>query len=133
MNDDLIALWRGIINDNSKSWVLFEHGTCVTLMQPGADLAVQATALLAEWGPMQVGTPSADFNVVELANSQGWVVTCHHPDILAYVPANEANTPQTPEMLIGLIGRSIRAQDAEELNVIHVEDKRSLNEDTAVE
>jgi hypothetical protein len=123
-HNDLIETWRGIIQGDGKSWVLFEHGTCVVLMQRGADLAVQATALLAEWGPVQVGTDSADFNLIELENGSGWVVTCYHPDILVFVPSDEENTSDTDEMVIGLIGRSIRGQDAEELKVIHVEDKR---------
>ncbi len=121
---DLIETWRGIIQGDNKSWVLFEHGTCVILMQPQTDLAAQATALLAEWGPVQVGTDSADFNVIELANSPGWVVTCHHPDILVCVPADGEERSDTSEVEIGLIGRSIRGQDAEELNVTHIEDKR---------
>jgi hypothetical protein len=128
LDEDLIAIWRGIIQGDSKSWVLFEHGTCVILMQPQTDLAAQATALLAEWGPVQVATPSADFNVVELANSPGWVVTCHHPDILVYVPMDDENTAGTSDVVIGLIGRSERDQDAKELNVIHVEDKRGHSE-----
>ena len=33
------------------------------LMQPETDLAAQAVALLREFGAVQVGTPSADFNV----------------------------------------------------------------------
>lgn len=121
--DDLIETWRSIIQGEGKSWVLFEHGTCVILMQPEADLAVQATALLAEWGPVHVGTDSADFNVIELANSPGWVVTCYHPDILVYVPGDGEGS-DTSEVVIGVTGRSIRGQDAEELNMIHIEDKR---------
>ena len=124
MDDNLIAIWRGIIQGDSKSWVLFEHGTCVILMQPEADLAAQATALLAEWGPVQVGTDSADFDVIELANAPGWVVTCHHTDILVYVPVDDENTAGTSDVVIGLIGRSERDQDAKELKVIHIEDKR---------
>ena len=124
MDDNLIAIWRGIIQGDSKSWVLFEHGTCVILMQPEADLAAQATALLAEWGPVQVGTDSADFDVIELANAPGWVVTCHHPDILVYVPVDDENTAGTSDVVIGLIGRSERDQDAKELKVTHIEDKR---------
>jgi hypothetical protein len=125
LDDNLIAIWRGIIQGDSKSWVLFEHGTCVILMQPKVDLAAQAKALLAEWGPVQVGTDSADFDVVELANAPGWVVTCHHPDILVYVPVDDENTAGTSDVVIGLIGRAKRGQDAKELKVIHVEDKRS--------
>jgi hypothetical protein len=122
-SEDLVKAWRAIIQGDSKSWVLFEHGTCVILTQPEADLAAQATALLKEWGPVQVATPSADFNVIELAEYPGWVVTCHHPDILNYVSSDEFDSPVPGDMMVGLIGRSKRDQDAAELHVVHVEDK----------
>lgn len=48
----LVAAWRAIIVGAGKSWVLFEYGTCVILMEPAEDLAEQATALLREWGPV---------------------------------------------------------------------------------
>ena len=31
---DYIASWRSCIQGEDKSWVLFEQGTCVILMQP---------------------------------------------------------------------------------------------------
>lgn len=129
-DDELIAAWHQIIVGDSKSWVLFRHGTCVILTQPDVDgdIRAQALALMEEWGPVQVGTPSADFNVVELVEYTGWVVTCHHPDILTYVAPADAGgvygAEAPPDYMIGLLGRSRRAQDAAELNVIHTEDKR---------
>jgi hypothetical protein len=125
--EELVEVWRQIIVGDSKSWVLFENGTCVILMQPESDLAAQATALLEEWGPVQVATPSADFNVIELAEQPGWVVTCHHPDILTYVPPDEFATPEPAEVLVGLAGRSMRDQDASDPHVVHVEDKRAAS------
>ena len=124
-HNDLIETWRGIIQGDNKSWVLFEHGTCVILMQPEVDLAAQAIALLKEWGHVQVGTDSADFNVMKLENDPGWVVTCHHPDILTYVPADEDKAEEPAEIMIGLMGRSMRDEDAKAPKVIHIEDKRS--------
>ena len=56
MTDSLIETWRQIIVGGQKSWVLFENGTCVILMNPEADLRRQATELLKEWGPVQ-GAP----------------------------------------------------------------------------
>jgi hypothetical protein len=118
--DDLVETWRSIIVGENKSWVLFEHGTCVIFTNATGDLAKQATDLLAEWGPVQVGTDAGDFDVVELAEHPGWVVTCHHPDILTYVDQEEVGA-QAAEIMIGLIGRSKRDQDAHELTVVHVE------------
>ena len=122
---DYIAAWRGCIRGDDKSWVLFEQGTCVILMQPENernDLAAQATALLREFGAVRVGTSSADFNVVTLLDDKGWVVTCHHPDILNFVFPDEGDDDN--DLPIGLLGRSLRAMDAEYLRVAHIKDKR---------
>lgn len=81
-------------------------------------------ALLREFGAVQVGTPSADFNVITLLNDSGWVVTGHHPDILNFVFADEGD--DSNHVPIGLLGRSLRAMDAEALRVVHIEDKRKL-------
>jgi hypothetical protein len=119
VNDDWGAIWRRIIAGDDKSWVAFSQGTCVILMQPEADLAAQAARLLAEWGPVHVGTSSADFNVIAL-ESGGWVVSCHHPDILTYVaPAEGAS-----DLVVGILGRQLRDDDAQKLVVAHVEDRR---------
>ena len=52
-----IDVWRRIVIDARKSWVLFENGTCVIFAEPGDDLAGQAVALLREWGPVHAGDP----------------------------------------------------------------------------
>ena len=119
---DYIAAWRSCIQGENKSWVLFEQGTCVILMQPETDLAAQAVALLREFGAVRVGTSSADFNVVTLLDDKGWVVTCHHPNILNFVFPDEGDDDN--DLPIGLLGRSLRAIDAEYLRVVHIEDKR---------
>lgn len=118
----LADAWRRIIVGEGKSWVAFEHGTCVILIEPEHDLTAHATRLLAEWGPVQAGTPSGDFSVIPLANDPGFVVTCHHPDILAYVSPEEVGD-EPSEVAVGLLGREKRDRDAHELRVIHVEDR----------
>ncbi|MEA2575678.1 MAG: hypothetical protein QOH93_2976 [Chloroflexia bacterium] len=119
---DLINTWRKIIVGEGKSWVLFEHGTCVVFASPVEDLEGAATALLKEWGPVVAGTPAGDFDVIGLQDDPGWVVTSHHPDILTYVGADEFEEGESPDdMIVGLVGRSKRGQDAEELHVIHTE------------
>ncbi len=124
--DQLVEAWRSIIVGGDKCWVLFEHGTCVILTQPEADLAAQATELLKEW-PVQAGTDSGDFDVIALAEFPGWVVTCQHPDILDYVSPDEFDEREPADVLVGLIGRSVRDQDARDPHVVHVEDKRSAS------
>jgi hypothetical protein len=120
---ELIEAWRDTINGPDKSWVLFEHGTCVILMEPEVDLATQATALLREWGPVHAGSSFGDFGTITLDNGRGWVVTCHHNDILTFVGPDEVG-PDAGDVVIGLLGRSKRGQDAEECRVLHVEDRR---------
>ncbi|HEY1068589.1 MAG TPA: hypothetical protein VGE52_20865 [Pirellulales bacterium] len=120
----LIEAWRAAINGPDKSWVLFENGTCVILMEPEADLAAQAVALLREYGPVHGGSSFGDFGAIALADGRGWVVTCQHNDILTFVGPDEAD-PDSPDVMVGLLGRSKRGQDAEDLRVLHVEDKRA--------
>lgn len=115
--------WRGIIQDAEKSWVLFRNGTCVILMQPEGDLTAQAIELMKEWGPVYVGTPAADFNVINLAPAPGWIVTCHHQDILTYVSPDEMMGAEPNDLMVGLLGRSKRDRDAQELEIIHIEDR----------
>jgi hypothetical protein len=125
MESVLVEAWKWIIVGEGKSWVLFANGTCVILMEPAADLGQQATALLKEWGPVHPGSPAADFSVIELANYPGWVVMGHHRDILTYVAPDEFNEPEPAEVMVGLIGRSKRDQDAAELKILYIEDKRN--------
>ena len=120
-----IDVWRRVILEPQKSWVLFENGTCVILVEPGGDLAGQAVALVREWGPVHAGTPAGDFDVIELPDGLGWVVTGHHDDILTFVGPDEASPDDVNDLVVGLLGRSKRHQDSEGLVVIHVEDRRS--------
>lgn len=119
----IVEGWQRILAGQGKSWVVFENGTCVVLTEPQGDLKEQAIELLKVWGPAHAGTPSGDFWVVALENNGGHVVESHHPDIMTYMPPYETGD-ETGEMLIGLIGRAKRDQDAQELNVVYVEDAR---------
>jgi putative (di)nucleoside polyphosphate hydrolase len=126
-----IEVWRRIISGQGSSWILFEHGTCVVLSQRDGDPAERATALLREWGPVRVGTPSADFDLVELDDHLGWLVTCHHPDILSHVSRDELGDAAPSEIAVGLLGRAKRDHDAHDLHVVHVEDRGGLNPSAA--
>jgi hypothetical protein len=121
---DYKNLWSKIIIGENKSWVVFKHNTCVILMDPDDDLEKQALDLLKEYGPYHVGTPSADMNVIKLDNFPGWIVIGHHPDILNYVSEEDIGTQIDSDVPIGILGRENRATDAEELKIVHVEDKR---------
>jgi hypothetical protein len=119
-------VWRRIIIEARKSWVLFENGTCVILMEPGDDLAVHAVALMKEWGPVHPGGPAGDFGVIELPDDLGWVVTGHHEDILTFVGPDEVPSGDVNDLVVGLLGRSKRDRDSGELRIIHVEDRRPV-------
>ena len=119
----LVDIWRRIIVGDGKSWVLFANGTCVILMEPQDDLEAQAIGLMREWGPVHVGSSVGDFNTITLPDDLGWVVTCHHNDILTYVSPDEMEG-ESEDIAVGLFGRSKRHQDSQDLQVIHIEDKR---------
>lgn len=123
-SDILIDAWRRLLTDPGTSWVVFEHGTCVVLTAPGEDLAAQATEILAEFGPVHAGGPSGDFRVIEVKDTEGWVVTGHHPDVLTYVAPDEPGGQD--HLSVGLCGRSRRHQDGTAPHVVHVEDRRGL-------
>jgi hypothetical protein len=124
--DPLVETWRQIIVGDEKSWVLFNHGTCVVLVEPGDDLADRAVAVLREFGPVQPGCPAADFGTVTLDSGPGWVVTGHHPDVLTYVSPDEVSqTDDNLHLAVGLTGRLKRDQDARDLTITHVEDRRT--------
>jgi CxxC motif-containing protein (DUF1111 family) len=120
-----IDVWRRIIIDVRKSWVLFENGTCVILVEPAEDLVAQSLTLMREWGPVHAGSAAGDFSVIDLPDGLGWVVTGHHDDILSFVDPEEVSGEGVTDLIVGLLGRSKRHEDAEGLVVIHVEDRRS--------
>lgn len=125
---ELITTWHEILIGDEKSWVLFSHDTCVVLPEPPpeSDLGEQARSLLAEYGPVRIGTSSADFHVVELDEGLGWCVTCHHPDVLTYVGRADV-TAGAGDLEVGLCGRSKRHMDGTELGIVHVEDRRPVS------
>ena len=121
MAGSLVDIWKGIIKGDGKSWVLFEHGTCVVLMEPEDNLGEQAKGLLREFGPVHAGSPAGDFGVIRLRDAPGWVVTGQHQDILTYVSPDELTDPSPKDLSVGIRGRTKRGQDAAELNIIHIE------------
>ena len=120
-----VEVWHKIIVGEHKSWVLFRNGTCVVLKEPTTDLRAEALELMREWGPVHVGTPAGDFRVIGLKDYPGWVVACHHNDILTYVGPDEVSPEKRQDLQVGLLGRGKRAKDSSELAIIHIEDKRS--------
>lgn len=121
---DYQKLWQKLIIGEKKSWVVFEHNTCVILMDTKENLAEQAINLLKEFGPYTVETSSADMNVIKLENDPGWVVIGSHRDILNYVSADEFESDSVHDVAIGVLGREYRSKDSDQLKIVHIEDKR---------
>ena len=119
----LVDVWQRLLADPRKSWVLFEHGTCVVLPAPEGELAEQATELLKKFGPVHAGSSAGDFGLIDLEDVEGWVVTGHHNDVLTYVGPDEPGDQS--EIAVGLLGRAKRHRDGTELHIVHIEDKRA--------
>lgn len=120
----LIEIYNNIIDDGSeKSWVIYKNGTVVIFMEPVEDLKKAANDIMIEYGPVHPGTPSGDFTTIDLVKDPGYIVACHHPDVLSYVGPDEFEG-EFDEVTVGIQGRIKRAQDAADLEVIHVQNNR---------
>jgi hypothetical protein len=120
---EIIEIWRRAIVDAEKTWVLFSHDTCLILMQPESDLSAQATAIMAEYGPGHMGSSGDDRRVLKLKGQLGWAVFGDHPDMLTYVSFVEAGYTAS-DLEVGRLARAKREQDARDLLIVHIEDKR---------
>jgi hypothetical protein len=94
--------------------------------------------------PVRVGSSFGDFTVASSEHHPGWLVMCHHPDIITYVdpaemgmdPPSSSDIPllswarrayrrclvrgTSTDLAVGLIGRGKRGKDARTLKIIHV-------------
>lgn len=121
-NPTYLDILRAIVVSEA-SYVVFENGTTVFLNDRVGDLAQSATEILREHGPVHVGIPAGDFAVIEFDEGLGWGVTFDHPDLLTLVLPSEISANPS-ELMIGLMGRGKRGDDAETLRVVHIEDRR---------
>lgn len=118
----LIERIQAMTADLGASWVLFKRGTIVVLPEAFGDLRQRAIDFLQENGPVVPGTPMGDFSVCRIKKCPGWIVTSHDPNLNVYVGPEEKTG--VADLEIGMYGRSKRNQDANELSVLHIEDKR---------
>ena len=61
---------------------------------------------------------------MKLRDGLGWIVTYPHAELLSYVEAAAVPECEDARLRAGLIGRSNRERDTEDLVVIHGEDRR---------
>lgn len=113
-SEDLISIYKKVIEPKLKDWVVFEHGTCVILYHPPKDLETEAKEVLQKYGIVVPGTPSGDFNVTKV--DTGWIVTGDQPGILNYVTEEEGKDKEDYE--IGLLGRNQKELDTKGLKII---------------
>jgi hypothetical protein len=107
-----VKVWKRILK-KGKKFVLFSNDTIVV-----TDSEDRAKDLMKKFGPACPGTASADFSVTNLGIVDGWVVMYNRPEILTYVSPDEVKEGAF-DMMVGLIGRTKREKDGEELKVIY--------------
>jgi hypothetical protein len=120
---DYLEILRHITN-NEASFVLFENGTAVFLAKCDGDLASTATEILREHGALEIGGAPGAFNVLNLGDDIGWGVTFEHPDLLTLVLPSEIGVKPT-DLMVGLMGRGKCGDDAVQLKIAHIEDRRA--------
>jgi hypothetical protein len=120
-----IEAWKTILADTKYPWVLFKHGTCVVVKNPGEDIVQQAKDFLKKWGYAPPGTPQADFSADKLPDLPGYLVTTGGPEEIAtYVDETEIKE-KYDELMIGILGKAKRKHDTRDLEVIYIENKEN--------
>ncbi|MGY5880062.1 MAG: hypothetical protein RTV31_07410 [Candidatus Thorarchaeota archaeon] len=124
MTEDIEALnniWSQVLSEEVKAWVIFKHGTCVVCRDLEQDPRQYATDLMKNMGIVVPGSSHGDFNVLPLEKIPGWIVEYHHEDIFSYVSPSEFEGNDAGDMMVGLHGRHKRGEDAQSLEIIHIE------------
>ncbi len=114
-SEEIVAIYKKIIDPKFKDWVIFRHGTCVIIYKSQGDLKSEAIETLKKYGAVYPGSSSADFTVMKV--DSGWIVAGDQPGILNYVSENEGSGKEDYE--IGLIGRNKKEQDSNELKIFY--------------
>lgn len=129
--DRLIDRWRDLNSAERSPWVLFEHGTCVTLADSGGDLVARAVAQIA---PLAETPTDVVPRETTRCDGRGWLVSCGHDGIRTYVEgvALAAGSGGDDRDAVALLGRSTCLLDARELGPVHVEDARDAPDATSV-
>ncbi|MHC0447875.1 hypothetical protein ACWA1F_20885 [Flavobacterium sp. 3-218] len=125
MNQTLIENVKLAINPKFQDWVLFENGTYIVFDNTDSikDVRNEAIKIMAEYGPVHIGSPAGDFGVTTLKKSEGWSISGHYYGMYTYVHPSEINSSTFNESEIGLFGRSKRDLDGKNPNIIHINRK----------
>lgn len=111
------------LNPKVSYWVSFSNGTVIIFdsLTKDANIKEKAIKYMKEFGPVWPASEAADFGIVDLVSTKGWLVTGHGYGMYTYVhPQELSSNPHDVE--IGVIGRSKRHKDSEEMKIIYVKD-----------
>lgn len=88
---------------------------------PAQDPREYATNLMKKMGIVVTATSHGDFVVRPLEKIPGWIVEYHHEDIFSYVSPSEFEGEDAGDIMVGLHGRHMRGEDAQSLEIVHIE------------
>lgn len=114
------------INPVFEDWVLFQNGTYIIFDNADtiSNLENEAIKSMEKFGPVHAGDPSGDFSIINLDETEGWIVTGHGYGMYTYVNPKELVSEEPGDLEIGLRGRSKRNRDGKKPKIIHVNRKQ---------
>lgn len=123
--ENIIKNVKLAINPIYQDWVLFEHGTYIIFDNADTipNIENKAIELIKKYGPIIIGTPSGDFNVISLNKTEGWTVSSHGYGIYTYVNPKELNFKNPKDYEVGLFGRNKRDLDGKSPIIIYTNRK----------
>ena len=106
----------------TQYWVMFFHGSIITLNNTDATYQDKATKLLQEYGPVRAGTPFGDMCPARSLDDTGerWLISYPHYDHIYNIVRFKEGVEDTKDISVNitLIGRRNRAKDAEKPFII---------------
>lgn len=119
---EMISDIKYVIKPEIKNWVLFSHGTFVIFknINKGDNLAEKAIEHMKKFGSVHPGSEAGDFNVRELENHKGWLVSGYGPNMATLVYPQEIENKNHDTLVVGIFGRTKRDKDSQELEIIHI-------------
>lgn len=122
---ELLNHVRLSINPKFQDWVLFKNGTYIIFENAEEISNIESVALkfMKEFGPVYTEERSEDFDVTDLKNTDGWIVSGHGYGMYTYVSPQELKYKKPNTTKIGLFGRGKRDLDGRNPVIIHVNRK----------
>ena len=127
---ELLHHVRLSINPKFQDWVLFKNGTYIIFehAEEISNLERKALKLIKEFGPVYTER-SEDFDVTDLKNTEGWIVSGYGYGMYTYVSPQEIKSKKPDTTTIGLNGRRKRDLDGRNPIIIHINRQNCLQRD----